>query len=149
MMDRTKPEAGMGGPNRTGVARNRWFLVAGGLFFAFGVGHLTATPGLMGSVHASALPPDVILLVDVVWNNVSVMMFGSAIVLVGASGRPAWRRPAAWVLAAWCCCGALLFVGFGFFIFGNMTTVPNWIGFVVVGAAVLIALWRDGARDAT
>lgn len=133
---------------RIGAAPNRWFLCAGAMFFVFGVGHVAATSDLMHSVHASSLPPDVMLLVDVVWNNVSVMMFGSAIVLAGASGRPAWRRPAAWVLAAWCCCGALLFVAFGLIIFGNITTVPNWIGFVVVGAAVLIALWRDGTREA-
>lgn len=127
---------------------SRWFLAAGVLFVTAAAFHLVVSAVVMPQVYASGLRPEILMVLDVCWYNVAVMLFGSAVVVLVAMRRPVWRVPAAWVLAAWCVCSALLFVGFGLYWFGSITKVPSWAAFLALSAVLIVAIRRDPVRRA-
>lgn len=103
-------------------------------------------PEIAAPIAAAPLPADVRAVAAVVWMAVTALLVLDGLAMLAALR---WPSPLAVALAtaqnaAFC----VLFVVVDVVTFGDLLALPQWIGFAVVVAAALPALWRPDTPGA-
>ena len=134
------------GNARTG-GRN-WFLGAAALGFASTALHeLSGGPEIMDPLYASAVPVASVAVLDVVWQQVTALLFGGGLVATLAAFRPAWRRPVAWLLGGHYLVVAAIFIGWGAMWFGSPWPMPQWVLFLLMAGLMFAGLHFNASRS--
>ncbi|NOX72361.1 MAG: hypothetical protein GXP03_01610 [Alphaproteobacteria bacterium] len=98
-------------------------------------------------VLATELAPDIKAVITVVWHAISLILIINTALLVGAAFRKPWGPVAAWIVAAQYAGFVALFVVFGVIRLGNLTQMPQWIGFLLIVVLIGIGLRRATVRQ--
>lgn len=118
--------------------RNRPLALSGILaLFYCGVHVFAGGPEIHGPAIASDLEPLVKGVFSVVWHGITAMMLLSALALLWLSGNEN-QKALGWLVVFQFFAMAALFVFYGISRFGDLTTMPQWTGFLVIGA---VAAW--------
>ncbi len=123
-----------------------WFLAAAVLGLASTAIHvLSGGPEVMDPLYASTVPVASVAVLDVVWQQVTALLFGGGLVAALAAFRPAWRRPVAWLLGGHYLVVAAIFLVWGALWFSSPWPMPQWLLFAVM-AGLMFAGLRFTAR---
>lgn len=118
--------------------RNRPLALSGILALLYcGVHVFAGGPEIHGPAIASDLEPLVKGVFSVVWHGITAMMLLSALALLWLSGNEN-QKALGWLVVFQFFAMAALFVFYGISRFGDLTTMPQWTGFLVIGA---VAAW--------
>lgn len=95
---------------------------------------------------ASDLAPMVKGVISVVWHAITAFMLLNGLALLWLSRNTA-QAALGWLIVAQFAAFAVIFIGYGISRFGELTTMPQWSGFLVISA---IAAWglRSTVRNA-
>ena len=126
-----------------------WFLAAGVAGLGTTAFHIFAgNPEVMHPLYASSLPLASVAVLDVVWQQITALMFSGAVVAVLAAYRPGWRQPVAILLGGHYLVVAVIFLVWGVVWFGSPWPMPQWALFFVM-AGLMFAGLRSTPRSAT
>jgi hypothetical protein len=91
-------------------------------------------------VLATALAPEIKAVISVVWYAISLILIINTALLFGAALKRPWGLVAARIVAAQYGGFVALFVVFGVTRLGNLTQMPQWIGFLLIVALIGIGI---------
>jgi hypothetical protein len=125
-----------------------WFLAAAAVSLITSAIHVLAgTPEIMSPLLASALPPVVKGVFDVMWHQITaLLLIGSGASLVAAA-RPAWRLPVAVLIGGQFALIAVLFLALGAMWFSSPWPMPQWVLFGAMAILLLVGCRRGAASD--
>jgi hypothetical protein len=123
---------------------NRWHLAAAALMGLTTLVHtFLGGPEINAPIRASTtLAPEMISVLTVVWHIVTANLAILTLALAWLARHP--NTALANVLLAMTLSYVALFVGYGLADLGNVTTMPQWTGFAVIAALIVL-----GQRRAT
>jgi hypothetical protein len=136
---------------QAGWAGRAWFLAAGVVGLAGTAVHVLAGgPEVMGPLYASELPLASVAVLDVVWQQVTALLLGGALVAGLAAFRPQWRRPVAWLLGGHYLVIAAIFLVWGGIWFASPWPMPQWVLFLAMAGLMFAGqVTRPAARAAS
>ena len=109
------------------------FLGAGAMSGLLFLAHVFAgVPDILEPILATGLPQEVRAVTVVVWHGISVVLIVGAALLIGAGLGVGWARHAVWMVGLQYAGFTLLFLAVGISRLGNLTDMPQWIGFLTV-----------------
>ncbi len=112
------------------------------LFFAHVFG---GVPDILQPILETGLSPMIRAVAVVVWHGISVVLAVNAALLVGAGAGVGWARAAVWMVGLQYAGFTALFLAVGLARLGNLTQMPQWIGFALVLALIGLGLRKARA----